>query len=64
MHLGSICERKPFVGRVLRAWGHRVLEVLQGFADRVGHGDVNVITRVVSFDGQTAVLSDGWVDSD
>ena len=41
-----------------------MLEEFQGFADRVGHGDVNVITRVVSFDGQTAVLSPRWVDGD
>ena len=40
------------------------IEALQGCADRVGHGDVNVIAGVVSFDGQTAVLSGGWVDSD
>ena len=43
--------------RVLGAWGHGVLEALQGFSDRVGHGDVDVISGVVTFDGQAAVLT-------
>ena len=52
------------MGRVLGARGHGVLEVLQGFADRVVHGDVDVIAGVVPFDGQAAVLAAGWVGSD
>ena len=56
--------REPFLGRVLGALGHGVLVELQGFADRVGHGDVNVISGVVSFDGQVAVLASRWVDGD
>ena len=50
-YLGTIRWREPFVRRVLGAWGHGVLEALQGFADRVGHGYVNVISGVVPFDG-------------
>ena len=57
LHLGPIRRRNPFVGRVLRARGYRVLEALQGFADGVGHGDVNVIYRVITFDGKPAVLA-------
>ena len=64
LHLGPIRRRKPFVGRVLRARGYRVLEALQGFVDGVGHEDVNIIARVISFYVKPAVLSDRWVDSD
>ena len=52
------------MGRVLGVWGHGVLEALQGFADRVGHGDVDVIAGVVPFDGQAAVLAARWADGD
>ena len=41
-----------------------MLEALQGFADGVGHGDVNVIARVNPFDGETAVIDARWVNSD
>ena len=41
-----------------------MLEALQGFADRVGHGDVDVISGIVPFDGQATVLAAGWVYSD
>ena len=64
LHLGPIRRREPFVGRVLGAWGHGVLEALQGFSDRVGHGDVDVISGVVPFDGQAAVLASRWVNGD
>ena len=64
LHLGPIRRRKPFVGRVMGACRHRVLEALQGFLERVGHGDVNSISRVVPFDGKPAVLPDRWVDGD
>ena len=57
LHLGPICRREPFVGRVLGARGHGVLEAIQGFADGVGHGDVNVIARVIPFDVKPAVLA-------
>ena len=56
-YLGPIRRRDPLVGRVLRARGYEVLEALQGFADGVGHGDVNVISRVVPFNGKPAVLA-------
>ena len=52
------------MGRVLGAWEHGVLEALQGFADRFGHGDVDIIAGVVPFDGQAAVLAVRWVDGD
>ena len=64
MHLGLVRWRKPLVGRVLGARGHGVMEALQGFVDRVGHGDVDIISGVVPFDGQAAVLAARWVDSD
>ena len=54
LYLGPLCWREPFVGRVLGEMGHGVLEALQGFGDRVGHGDVDVIAGVVPFDGQAA----------
>ena len=50
------------MGRLLGARGHGVLEVLQGFVDRVGHGDLDVIGGVVPFDGQASVLAARWVD--
>ena len=62
--LGPIRRREPFVGRVLGERGLGVLEALQGFADGVGHGDVDVISRVVPFDGKPAVLAARWVDGD
>ena len=49
---------------MLGEWGHWVLEALQGFADRVGHEDVDVIAGVVPFDGQAALLAARWVDGD
>ena len=52
------------MGRVLGARGRGVLELLQGFVDSVGHGDVNVIDGVVPVDYQTAVLAARWVDGD
>ena len=64
LHLGPIIRREPFVGRVLGARGHRVLEALQGFVDVVEHGDVDVIARLVPFDGKPAVLAVRWVDGD
>ena len=50
--------------RVLGVRGNGVLETLQGFADRFGNGDVDVIARVIPFDGQAAVLAAIWFDSD
>ena len=64
LHLGPIRRRKPFVGRVLRTRGYGVLEALQGFAGGVGHGDVDVISRVVPFDGEPALLAARWFDGD
>ena len=64
LHLGSIRMFKPFVGRVLGLRGNGVLEALQGFSDGVGNGYVNVIIRVVPFDGKPAVLADRGVDGD
>ena len=64
LHLGPIRRRKPFVGRMLRARGHGVLEELQVFADRVEHGYVNVIARVVQFDIKFGVLASRGVDGD
>ena len=52
------------MGRVLGERGHGVLEALQGFVDRVGHGDVDIISWVVPFDGQAAVLAAIWVGGD
>ena len=57
LHLGPICRREPFIGRVLGARRHGVLESLQVFSNGVGHGDVAVIARVVPFDGKPAVLA-------
>ena len=64
LHLGLIRRRDPFVGRVLGEWGHGVLEALQGFGDRVGHGDFYVIAREVPFDVKPAVIAARWADSD
>ena len=52
------------MGRVLGARGRGVLEALQGFVDSVGNGDVDVISGVVPFDCQAAVLAARWVDGD
>ena len=64
MHLVPIRRREAFVERVLRARGYGVLEALQGFADAVGNGDVNIIVRVFPINGKSAVLSARRVDSD
>ena len=48
----------------MRARGYGVLEALQGFADRVGHGDANVVFWVVQIDGKSAVLAARWVNGD
>ena len=64
LHLGPIHRREPFVGRVFKARGYAVLEDLQGFADGVGHGNVDLIVRVVPIDGKYAVLAARWVDGD
>ena len=49
---------------MLGARGRGVLEFLQGFADSVGHGNVEVIAGVIPVDCQAAVLAARWVDSD
>ena len=41
-----------------------MLEAIQGFADSVGHGDVDVIAGVVPVDWQATVLAARWVDGD
>ena len=41
-----------------------MLEALQGFADRVGHGYIDVIAGVIPFDGQAAVLAARWINGD
>ena len=41
-----------------------MLQALQGFTNRVGHGDVVVIAGVVPFYGQAAVLGARWIDGD
>ena len=64
MHLGPIRRCKKFLGRVLGARGWGVLGTLQGFADRVGHGDFDVFVRVVPIDGKSTVLAAGWVNGD
>ena len=64
LHLGPICRWEPFLGRVLRARGYGVLEALQGFADGVGYGDVDIVFRVVPIDGKSVVLASIWVDGD
>ena len=52
------------MGRVLGARGCEVLEELQGFADSVGNGDIDVIVGMVPFDCQAALLAARWVDGD
>ena len=64
LHLGPIRGRETFLGRVLGAREHGVLEALQGVADRFRHGYVDVISRIVPFDGKPAVLASRWVDSE
>ena len=41
-----------------------MLEAIQGFADRVGHGDVDTIVRVILIDGKSTVLDARRVDGD
>ena len=41
-----------------------MLEALQDFSDRVGHGDVDVVFWVVPINGESAVLAARWVDGD
>ena len=64
MDLGTIRRCETFVGRMLGAFGDGLLEALQGFADRVGHGGFDVFFWVVPIDGQSAVLVARWVDGD
>ena len=64
LHLGPIRGHEPFLGRVLGARGHGVLELLYGFADRVGIGDVDVIAKVVPFYDKPALRAVRWVDND
>ena len=64
LQLGTIRRREPFVGRVLGERGNGVLEALQGFADGVGNGDVDVIARVVPFYGKYAVIAARGVGDD
>ena len=52
------------MGILLGARGRGVLELLQGFADSVGHGNVDVIAGVIPVDFQAAVLAARWVDGD
>ena len=49
---------------MLGVFGDRVLEALQGFADGVGHGNVDVVFWVLPINGQSAVLDSRWVDVD
>ena len=64
MNFGPVFLLESLVGRLLGVRGCGVLEVHQGFADSVGHVDVDVITAVVPVDYQTAVLAARWVDGD
>ena len=64
LHLGPIHSCDPFVVRVLMARRYGVLEVLQVFAEGVGHGYVDVVFQVVPIYGKSAVLSSRWVDGD
>ena len=43
LDFGTIRRCEPFVGRILGAFEGGILESFQGFAEGVGHGDVNVI---------------------
>ena len=52
------------MGRILRARGDRVLEAFQGFADGVGHGDVDAIVRVIPIYVKSSVLAARRVDCD
>ena len=64
LQLGPISRCDQFVGKLLRVRGYRLLEALQGFADGVGQGDVDVVFRVVSINGESAVLAARWVEGD
>ena len=64
MDVGTIRWCKQFVGRILGEFGDGVLEGIQGFADRVGIGDVDVVFWVVPIDGQFIVFAARWVDGD
>ena len=52
------------MGRVLGVCRRGVLEVLQGFADSVGHEYVDVTDGAIPVDFQAAVLAARWVDGD
>ena len=41
-----------------------MLEAIQGFADGVGHGDVDIVFRIVPIDVKSAVLAARRVDID
>ena len=64
LDFGTIRKCETFMGRILGSFGYGVLEALQGFADRVEHGDVDIVFWVVPIDGQSAVLAAAWVDGD
>ena len=64
LDFGTICRFKPFVWIILGEFGDGVLEALRGFANRVRHGDVDVVFWVVPIDSQSAVLSARCVDGD
>ena len=64
MDFGTIRRCKPFLKRILGAFGDGLFEAFQGFADRVGHGDVDILFWVVPINGQSAVLASIWVDGD
>ena len=64
LNFGTILKCKPFVGRILGAFGDGVLEFFQGFADGVGHGDVNTVFWVVPINGHYSVLAAIWVNGD
>ena len=57
LYLGPIRRCEPLVGRVLRARWYGVLEALQGLSEGFGHGDVDVIARVIPFYGKPAILA-------
>ena len=62
LDFGPIRRCKPFVVIILGVFGYGVLEALQGFADKVGHGDVNLVFWIVPIDGQSVVIASRWVD--
>ena len=64
LHIGPIRRCDPLVGRVFRTHGYGVLEVLQGFADKVGHGDVDVFFQVVPIDSKSTVIAARWFNGD